>query len=121
MLDQAGTSTANKTDKMITKTTGYQSSDGMIHGSIAAAQKAELKLLFGKHSTIVKSEPESDHLADVLLKESDKLIDILTMTSKSKPRARKINGGTKTRAKKSTRHEAEQFSLPMEDSPKPAA
>jgi hypothetical protein len=79
---------------MIIKTHGFQSSDGTIHGSLPEAQKAELLAL------LTKAYNEDDIIggvADHLVANQEKVIDILTMTPKSKPRARKINGGTKKR------------------------
>lgn len=116
---------------MITKSIGYQSSDGTIHGSLVLAQLAELKeILFpsGKEDEHIYTKLGNPHLtldtfetdiAQLVLSNHERVIDILTMTPKSKPKGRKINGATRTRKPK--RHEAEQFPLPMEDNPKPAA
>lgn len=93
---------------MIGKILAFTDSQGNTYGTLEAAQKAELKHLL-----------DSEIDADVIIKNKDKIIDILTTTPTSKPRARKINGAT--RARKPKRHEAEQFPLPMEDTTKPAA
>lgn len=107
---------------MITKTCGYQSSDGMIHGSLVEAQKAELVILFKENDPATPDAPwDLNEIADWLVRHQQQAVDILTMKPSSKPRARKINGGTKARAKKSTRHEAEQIAMPFVDNNKPAA
>ena len=110
---------------MITKLTGYQSSDGTVHGSLTGAKAAEIKILFHDQykETGIENRPWTvDEIASFIVGREDRILDILTMKSSSKPRARKINGGTKTRAPKvKPRHEAEQFPLPMEDNTKPAA
>lgn len=46
------------------------------------------------------SEPNT--VARFIIENADKIIDILTTTATSKPKARKINGGTKVRKPKPT-------------------
>lgn len=99
---------------MITKINAYTDSEGKAHANLEEAQKAELRIIINKY-------PDAADSIEVIMKEREKIIDILTMKPSSKPRARKINGGTKNRVKKSTRHEAEQFAMPFEDNSKPAA
>lgn len=71
---------------MITKLVGFKSSDGKLHTTIEEAQRAELDILL-----------ESPLSTDSILRNKDKIIDILTMKSNSLPRARRVNGGTKKR------------------------
>lgn len=105
---------------MITKTLGYKSSDGTIHGSLVECQKAELSVIFrGANPNTPDSEFDIDRITQTIIDQKDQIIDILTTGPRSKPKARKINGAS--RAKKPKRHEAEQFPLPMEDNPKDAA
>lgn len=102
---------------MIQKATGYTSSDGLFCSTLEQAQQHELIAL------AVKSEPgihpdEAPSVADFLLAEKDKIIDILTMKPNSLPKARKINGGTKKRAPK---HIAAQNTLPLDTTEPPRA
>lgn len=80
---------------MISKQTFFTTTDGTPHATIQLAQQHELE------EFIVKSEVADATLAGDLAKniieQKDAIIDILTMTAKSKPKARKINGGTKNR------------------------
>lgn len=78
---------------MITKIQSYRSSDGSIFATIEEAQRKDLELLFASQDQGTSSE-------DVVLKNRDKIIDILTTTPSSKPKARAINGGRKKRAAK---------------------
>lgn len=59
-----------------------------------AQRKELLVLLFDKHP----SNPEQGVICDLLIEESARVVDILTMTKRSLPKARKINGGSKKRA-----------------------
>ena len=82
---------------MITKTTGYQSTDGVFHATIEEAQEAELICLFKDIGAI---EWPIDEISRHIIERSDAIIDILTMTPKSRPKARSINGAKKTRKPK---------------------
>lgn len=82
---------------MIEKTTSFKTSDGTLHETIEAAQVNEVQAYL---KSIDISEGEVERLAAGLIKNKDHVIDILTMKASSKPRARKVNGGTKKRAKK---------------------
>jgi hypothetical protein len=91
---------------MITKTTGFTTSDGAIHATIKDAQVSELATLLEEAikpslACGVPSDLNYHTLADAILPHREKLIDILTTTAKSRVRARKSNGGTKTRKPKS--------------------
>lgn len=74
---------------MITKTQAFQTSDNKTHASLEAAQKHEIVMLLGEHL--------GTNAGDKIIANKDKLLDILTTKSTSKPRARKVNGGTKKR------------------------
>lgn len=105
---------------MITKIHSYADSEGVPHASLEHAQKAEIRIAIKKSKHFdLNSTPEVDGVVNMIFEVKDTLVDILTTTSKSKPRARKFNGASRTRKPK--RHEAEQFPLPMEDTTKPAA
>src|SRR5688500_16786170 len=105
---------------MITKIQAFTDSNGNTYGTLVAAQKAELEIVFAETEIdLVGTDWSVGEIAAHIIEKQDKIIDILTTTPSSKPKARKINGGTKTRAPK--KHIAEQFPLPMEDASKPAA
>lgn len=111
--------------QMITKSTGYESSDGKFHRAIEDAQKHELTILFDRTVSVaatvgMEDKPQtyySDEVASEILKNSTKIIDILTMKPNSLPKARKINGGTKKR----TKHIAAQNTLPLDTTEPPRA
>lgn len=87
---------------MITKVNAYQSSDGTAHSSLEEAQKAEIKALFKREERANTSEwlePSLEYIADLLVENAGQVVDILTTTPTSKPKARKVNGGTKRRKK----------------------
>ena len=81
---------------MIEFTKSYKTADGQVFGSIEQAQLHELDTLMGD------VEGSLDCLTNIskhLLKNKDILIDILTTTPNSKPKARSSHGGTKSRKK----------------------
>ena len=66
-----------------------------MHATLEAAQEKEICLL------LQDVEPfDAAIVAGVLMDNKDAMIDILTTTATSKPRARKANGGTKKRLAK---------------------
>jgi len=75
---------------MIEFTKSYKTSDGQVFGSIEEAQIHELLL-------VVNLDKDQ---AEYVIQHKDKVVDILTTTPNSKPKARATNGGTKKRAKK---------------------
>jgi hypothetical protein len=81
---------------MIEFTKSYKTADGQVFGSIELAQLHEIETLLGG------VEDDTNSLANIskhLLKNKDILIDVLTTTPNSKPKARSSHGGTKTRKK----------------------
>jgi hypothetical protein len=74
---------------MITKTTvtEYGTADGKSFKLLSQAQAHDLK-------TILEI---NDATAEAILDNRAQIVDILTTTETSKPRARKVNGGTKTK------------------------
>ena len=88
---------------MIEFTKSYKTADGQVFGSIEAAQVHEVeatltKLITNLGPNAVKSFPAAD-VARMIVAEADTIVDILTTTPNSKPKARKINGGSKARKK----------------------
>lgn len=79
---------------MIQKTTSFKTSDGTLCETVEAAQQIEMSTYLKECDLGVT---EIGVLAEALIKAKDKIIDILTMKATSKPRARKVNGGTKKR------------------------
>jgi hypothetical protein len=96
---------------MITKSTGYTSSDGKFHSTLEEAQAAEIsKLMNTLQGSNTMAIPAIEAMAKDIVCHSAEFIDILTMKPNSLPKARKINGGTKKRQPK---HIAEQHTLPL--------
>lgn len=81
---------------MIEKTTGYKVGD-QFFPTIVEAQRAELATIFNGDP---KASVTVDGVLTNIIQNSDRIVDILTMTAASKPRARRINGGTKKRTPK---------------------
>jgi hypothetical protein len=86
---------------MIRFTRSFQTTDGMMHATLEDAQRHELGLLIMKcEPGLSQNTPVGDAVFQVrntILDNKDVVVDILTTTSKSKPKARTINGGTKKR------------------------
>ena len=84
---------------MIEFTKGYKTSDGKLVATINEAQLYELVMLLGG---IVKNDEitTKESISKFILEYKDTIVDILTTTAKSKPKARSINGGTKKRPSK---------------------
>jgi len=84
---------------MIEFTKSYKTSDGKLVASIPEAQVHELSILLGQVQ-VGDGETQRDVLAKFILEKKDVVVDILTTTSTSKPKARAIHGGTKKRTPK---------------------
>lgn len=86
---------------MIEFTRSYKTADGKVFATIEQAQIHEIEELLTQ-VTSVKQCPQMNlnDWATLLLGNKAVLVDILTMTPNSKPRARKMHGGTKNRTKK---------------------
>lgn len=80
---------------MITFTRAYQTSDGHTFPTLEQAQREELLAVIES----IQAKNNAD-LAGELIKHADKVIDILSTTATSRPKARKANGGTKKRKAK---------------------
>lgn len=82
---------------MIEFTKAYKTSDGETFSELALAQRHEIELLIAP----VGDGGYSVAQVAVLIRDlADKLVDILTTTPNSKPKARAANGGTKKRRTK---------------------
>ena len=79
---------------MIEFTKSYKTADGQVFGSIEDAQVHEVEVLFEKNPFETPKDA-----ASVVIKNKTILIDILTTTPNSKPKARATHGGTKSRKK----------------------
>lgn len=80
---------------MITKVGAFKTSDGRTFETIEQAQQNEVEILLGVKDD--KMPGTVAELSNLLMEHKDKLVDILTTTPSSKPRARSINGGRKKR------------------------
>lgn len=78
-------------------TKSIETSDLKLFGSLEEAQRHEIKLVFG-NPTDETAAFGIKEIADTLFEQRDKILDILTTTERSRPSARKINGGRKKRA-----------------------
>ena len=82
---------------MIEFTKSYKTADGKVFGAIEEAQKHEIESLLSKTSS--EKIDTGSGIADFILQNQDILIDVLTTTPNSKPKARSSHGGTKARKK----------------------
>jgi hypothetical protein len=80
---------------MIEFTKSYKTADGQVFGSIEDAQAHEIENIFTKNPFSTAKEA-----AAIVLKNKTVLIDVLTTTPNSKPKARATHGGTKQRTRK---------------------
>ena len=78
---------------MIEFTKSYKTVDGRVFSTIEEAQKHEVKIALN----FSDEGNTSDTIIAVIMAKKDILIDILTTTPTSKPKARKMHGGTKVR------------------------
>ena len=81
---------------MITFTKSYKTTDDQVFATIEEAQIHELKIVLHE-SEVITTDGFLDIVAEILLKNKDTIIDILTTAPNSKPKARAIHGGTKKR------------------------
>lgn len=88
---------------MIKPTKSYKDSTGKIHATVEEAQAAEIVVLLKSVGGL--SEDSAAIAAVGLVDAREKVIDILTTSEKSRPTARKINGGTRTRKPKAQQPE----------------
>lgn len=83
---------------MIEKTTAYKAGE-QFFPCIEDAQKHEIAEVL-LDLTPGDERETAIRAAEIIIKNRDKILDILTMTPASRPHARKINGGSKKRASK---------------------
>lgn len=84
---------------MIQFTKSFKTDDGQVFGTIEEAQIHEICQIF-KSVTFGAVGPGPTRpidIAKLVLEKKDAIIDILTTTANSKPKARSINGGSKKR------------------------
>jgi hypothetical protein len=89
---------------MIEFTRSYKTEDGKTFGTIEEAQLHEITELIQRlrqtnSDGTAKHESTPSAIAAHLIKNKDILIDVLTTTPNSKPKARSSHGGTKSRKK----------------------
>lgn len=86
---------------MIEFTKSYKTTDGEVFATIEEAKRHELILAFKQINMGegVLKDTFFEDVATLVLTTQDEIIDILTMTPNSKPKARKLHGGTKNRKK----------------------
>jgi hypothetical protein len=81
---------------MIEKVPSFRATNGEVFPTLEGAQKAEIRALL----TPEMGEGPSDIILVAILRNSERLVDILTTSPASLPKARKVNGGTKRRKAK---------------------
>ena len=86
---------------MIEFTKSYKTADGQVFGSIEDAQQHEVEALLLQLKG-VSAGPVTSEIAGHILKNKAVLIDVLTTTPNSKPKARTTHGGFKNRKKTTT-------------------
>lgn len=93
---------------MITFAKSFKASDGRLFGTVQEAQSYELELVVKKEgddgrvqsvSSAMENFPK--YFAEKIMENRELILDILTTTNASKPKARAINGGTKKRKRNS--------------------
>ncbi len=88
---------------MIERTQAFKTSDGANHSSLEEAKIHELAIVItpaGEDLESIVGTTSKKIAEDIVRMFSDRVVDILTTSATSKPRARKVNGGKKTRAAK---------------------
>lgn len=129
---KTSTPTQNQQTKghMITRVTGYRTSDGKTFEKLEECQTHEIALILSGLSAEPAPEPDLTSAAEgsprrrftqakamavEILKFKDKIVDILTTGPRSKALARSVNGGTKTRPSRARKPQT------TETQPQPAA
>ena len=81
---------------MITRSPSFITSDNRAFATLEDAQRHEIAILL----SLDPETPAENSLLNLLMEKREALADVLTTTPTSKPRARAVNGGTKTRKPK---------------------
>ena len=76
---------------MIQKVHAYQTTDGQHWPTIELAQAHELKLVTGIETDVGNDTSVLVNTISAIVKNKEKVMDILTMKKTSRPKARKIN------------------------------
>jgi hypothetical protein len=84
---------------VITKQTGYASSDGVLHATVEEAQEAEMLRVLNQTNGSAGLDPKVLEMlaADLVGTQFEALLDILTTSPRSRPKARKSAGTTSPR------------------------
>ena len=85
---------------MVEFTKSYKTADGEVFATIEDAKLHELVIALKKISVPTSANLPYNDIALLVLTAKHDILDILTMTPNSKPKARKMHGGTKNRTKK---------------------
>lgn len=80
---------------MIEFAKSYKASDGKCYGTLQEAQVVEICAILSELHLL--NVEEQQKVAEGLVDAKDAVIDILTTTDTSRPKARRINGGSKKR------------------------
>jgi hypothetical protein len=85
---------------MIQFTKAFKASNDMCYATLEQAQVAELRDVFSTHDSPLEISENVEPFVNLIMLNRDRIIDILTTTESSRPKARKANGGTKKRKAK---------------------
>lgn len=81
---------------MITKRFAYQTSDGQTVATLEQAQQIELLILLEDEVDAPDAVKQQNRIiVGKLSEQAAKVVDILTMKENSRPKARKVNGGSR--------------------------
>lgn len=80
---------------MIEQVKSYKTSDGKSFFELVEAQAHEIVLIVEKVPGV--GDMVSGEIASAIVQQKDRIVDILTTTASSRPKARRVNGGTKKR------------------------
>lgn len=82
---------------MIEKTTGYKTSSGKICETIEDARQAEIESIVEKLQWEENAQVFYPQIVSLIYEHREAILDVLTTSSKSRPRARKANGAKRIR------------------------
>lgn len=85
---------------MMERIAAWRDSAGVAHSTLEEGQAAEIAILLSQDNALKESRIEIDDIVNCIVRNAEKIIDILTTNENSRPKARKVNGGRKARKPK---------------------
>lgn len=80
----------------------WRDSTGVAHSTLEEGQAAEIAILLSQDNALKESRIEIDDIVNCIVRNAEKIIDILTTSENSRPKARKIHSGPRKRKAKET-------------------